>query len=154
MGKKSTAKKSAKIEVITETSDATNPINSVETKQKRAKLKYAIICIVIVLLIGLIVGALYFFKNSKKESPYDPKTVNQVITNVGTHIILPQGETPKVVRVTNPDLLKNNNFFVNSKKDDRVLIYRQSNMVILYRPSIDKIVKVIYVDPNSTKTSN
>lgn len=153
MGKKSPPNKGAKIEVVTEASSAPNGASELQSK-KSSKRRYTIVVLTVVILAALLLGGGLWYKNSRKSDPYDPKTVSQVIQNVGNHIILPNGETPKVVRVTNPDLLKNNNFFVNSKKDDRVLIYRQTNMVILYRPSIDKIVKVIYVDPNSTKTSN
>ncbi len=153
MGKKSSPKKGAKIEVVTETSSESAVVSDVSSK-KSSKRSYVFVGLFALLLIVILATGGLWYKNSRKSDPYDPKTVSQVIQNVGNHIILPNGETPKVVRVTNPDLLKNNNFFVNSKKDDRVLIYRQSNMVILYRPSIDKIVKVIYVDPNSTKTSN
>ena len=153
MGKKSSPNKGAKIEVLTEATSESAASSELPSK-KTSKRPYVFVGLFALLLIVILATGGLWYKNSRKSDPYDPKTVSQVIQNVGNHIILPNGETPKVVRVTNPDLLKNNNFFVNSKKDDRVLIYRQSNMVILYRPSIDKIVKVIYVDPNSTKTSN
>lgn len=111
-----------------------------EVKVKRA-VPYKIIIVVLVVGAGLF--ALAQFASMKK----DPQAVAQeevrsLVAQVGRLMILPEGEDPTVATVTDPDRLKDQAFFINAKKGDKVLIYSGARKAILYSPDGNKIVEV------------
>ncbi len=55
---------------------------------------------------------------------------------------LPSGETPTVAAVSDVSKLQGQQFFVNAKNGDQVLIYSNAKKAILYRPSTNKIIEV------------
>lgn len=61
---------------------------------------------------------------------------------MGRHIVLPEGETPTVGTVTDPEKLKDQAFFEKAKIGYRVIIYTNAKKAILYDPDSDKIVEV------------
>lgn len=67
---------------------------------------------------------------------------DQLIQDVGQLIVLPQGEVPTVATVSDPSALKNQPFFANAEKGDKVLVYTTAGKAILYRPSSRKIIEV------------
>ena len=77
----------------------------------------------------------------------DPQKViqeeNQALINrIGALIALPEGETPTIATVNDPDLLKDQPFFAKAKKGDKVLIYPNAKKAILYDPESNKIIEV------------
>lgn len=74
-----------------------------------------------------------------------PKTpqeeINQVLTSVGRHIILPQ-EQATVATVTDAEALRSQPFFVRAKNGDKVVIFPIAKMAILYDPVADKIAQI------------
>ena len=68
--------------------------------------------------------------------------MKSVVAEISKIMILPVGEDPTVATVADPEKLKGQSFFVNAKKDDKVLIYTNAKKAILYRPSERKIVEV------------
>ena len=77
----------------------------------------------------------------------------QLVEKVGKLIDLPQGETPTFATVTDTEKLKNQPFFQRAKNGDKVLIYSQSQKAILYRPSINKIIEVTFVNTKPVSVS-
>jgi hypothetical protein len=65
---------------------------------------------------------------------------------VGLLIVLPKNETPTIATVSDPSVLKNQAFFVDAKKGDKVLIYTNAKKAILYDPVIKKIINVAPVN--------
>ena len=63
-----------------------------------------------------------------------------LVKKVGTHIDLPQNESPTVATVTDVNKLKGQTFFKNAQNGDKVMIYTQARKAILYRPSTNKII--------------
>ncbi len=78
-------------------------------------------------------------------------------------MILPNGETPTIATVSDPEALKDQVFFVDAQKGDKVLIYSNAKKAILYRPGDDKIITIAPLNtggvaptatPTTPKTDN
>ena len=68
--------------------------------------------------------------------------VSQTIVSVEKHLMLPQGEQPKVARITSLLPLANIPFFGNALVGDVVLVYCKTSLSVLYSPSRDKVIEV------------
>ena len=77
--------------------------------------------------------------------------VKKVVAQVGKLILLPEGETPTIATVSDPSALKNQAFFADAKKGDKVLIYTNAKKAILYDPVIKKIINVAPVNTGDAK---
>ena len=88
--------------------------------------------------------------------------VTSLVAKVGRLVVLPEGETPTVATVSDPEALKDQVFFKNAVKGDKVLIYAESKKAFLYSVSLDKIIDVAplnignqkAVTPPATDTDN
>jgi hypothetical protein len=58
-----------------------------------------------------------------------------------------------VATVSDPEILKNKNFFIDAKKGDKVLIYYSARKAILYDPVVKKIVNIAPVNIGDFKKS-
>lgn len=97
----------------------------------------AVACLVVVLIFG------YFMWQSTAGTSTDRRELHIVTTKVEKLIILPKGEDPVLATVTDKDKLLPNTFLANvSETGDKVLIFAKAKRVIVYRPSINKIVDV------------
>ncbi len=67
--------------------------------------------------------------------------LNSTLEKVGRHMILPSGETPTLAVVEDSSKLQSSLKKV-AQTNDIVLVYSKAGSVIVYRPSIDKIVTV------------
>lgn len=92
------------------------------------------------------VVAYYFYSeaaslkiNSQKTSLSESRAL---VAQIGRLIALPENEEPTIAIVSDPELLKSQPFFANSKKGDRLLIYPNAKKAILYDPEVDKIIEV------------
>lgn len=96
--------------------------------------------ILIVALVGLViaVGMLAFVRH-KQSQKLD--TVTGLTLTVGKHVQLPKGEQPIIATVTDKSSLRTP-FLKEADNGDRILIYEKARRVIIYRPSIDRIVDI------------
>ncbi len=130
----------------------TNKIN-IQTPVPRPKRRLnlfgkLLVTFVILVFVGAIASSVYFYKKSKVEVKDDAKTnLEETIEKIGRHYLLPEGETPTLATVLNPEELKNQQFFLRAKKGDIVLIYAEAKKAILYDPVADKIIEVAPVKP-------
>jgi hypothetical protein len=71
-------------------------------------------------------------------------------------IDLPQNETPTIATISDKSGLTNQDFFSTAANGDKILIYAGYKMAILYRPSVNKIIKVapLVMDTNSNSAVN
>lgn len=104
------------------------------------------IVVLAILLVTLGVAFFYFWNNIKNEERETEKEVATVVKQVSRHILLPEGASPTVATVKDPEQLKDQPFFANAKTGDKLLIYSDARKAILYRPSEDKIVEVAPVN--------
>ena len=92
------------------------------------------------MLVAILLGmgaALYLFI----YKPALSTDVTEAISAVGRHYVLPEDEQPALLTVEDKSKL-NTEFFRNSENGDKVLVYKNNKLVIIYRPSIDRIIQV------------
>ncbi|KKQ47155.1 MAG: hypothetical protein US95_C0018G0001, partial [Candidatus Woesebacteria bacterium GW2011_GWB1_38_5] len=130
---------------------------------KRRNRKKLLIVLIFFLIILLTAGGLayYTYSTGKKNddgqkdkselteeissSGNEPNEVDRVVAEVKTIMLLPD-ETPRVATITNLEEVKKQIFFEKAALGDKVLIYMQEKIAILYRPSSKMIIKVGYVN--------
>ena len=69
-------------------------------------------------------------------------SVEEYVEQVGQVYDLPSDETPTVATVREKELLDEQPFFARAENGDVVLIYPESELAILYRPSTNQLVNV------------
>lgn len=111
-----------------------------------------VIVVLTILFLGTLGTTYYFYQKSHLVVVKDPqKELEQTIKMVSKHLVLPTNENPTMATVSDPEKLKDQPFFANAKKGDKVLIYANSQKAILYDPEADRIVEVA---PINSTTAN
>lgn len=112
---------------------------------------------VLALIVILLATTVYFgYKYYQlTQSPQDvaQAEVKKLVAEVGNLVLLPEGETPTVATVSDPEALKAQPFFSGALKDDKVLIYTTAQKAILYRPSVGKIVQIAPINIGAANTA-
>ena len=116
--------------------------------------KGTIVFVALILLIVLLSAtSVYFYKKyatvSGDQRAVSQKEMAHLVQAVSKIMILPEDETPTVATVSDPSLLKDQEFFLKAKQGDKVLIYTKSKLAILYDPKAKKIVNVAPVNLGS-----
>src|SRR3989338_764945 len=111
-----------------------------------SKAQKIIIAVLAILLIGS-ASLAYYFSDQLQTVKNNPKKFTQeetksLVAKVGQLMVLPAGEDPIIATVVDPERLKDQAFFAQAKKGDRVLIYSKAQKAILYDPVANKIVEV------------
>ncbi len=109
--------------------------------------KIVLVLAALVLVAAAVVPSIYYYGQyaaMRKEvaaqtKPEDPKAL---IARVAKHILLPGGEVPTVMTVTDKEKLSGQAFFANAKNGDKVLIYEKAKKAFLYDPVADIIIEV------------
>jgi hypothetical protein len=102
----------------------------------------------IILLLALGASGYFYYQYSLISNNKSENEIKQLIANVGKYIELPN-ETPTVATVSDQSKLKNEPFFQRSKNGDKVLIFEKFGRVILYRPSINKVIDMTVLQSNN-----
>src|SRR5665213_2411231 len=115
------------------------PISQSPTKNRFLRfLRHPLIIVIGTIIVTLlVVGGILRLKERSTPS----SQLQQVLIAVNKVIYLPRDETPALAVVTDPTKLQSSLASV-AKKGDDVLIYQKHSQVIVYRPSIGKIVVV------------
>jgi len=109
-----------------------------DRKQKSRKIYILVIVLIILALITVL-----WIKNDSHGSNQSAKSqLNFYVAKVDKLIELPTNETPTLATVTNQNTLSKQTFFKNAKNGDKVLLYTNNKLAILYRPSINKLINV------------
>lgn len=80
--------------------------------------------------------------------------VDEYVEEVGKLYALPSDEKPSVATVNDKEKLEDQPFFENAENGDVTLIYADSKLALLYRPSTKQIVNVSSVTIEQDKNSN
>ncbi len=101
--------------------------------------------IILVVIIGLGVTSVYFYKKSKNPVLNQEQATiietNALVKEIGKLMLLPEGETPTVAVVSDEATVrKTNEFFVHAKNGYKILIYTNAKKAILYDPIEKKII--------------
>jgi len=62
--------------------------------------------------------------------------------NVGKLILLPEGEEPTIMTVTDKEKLSGQEFFAHAKNGDKVLVYATAKKAFLYDPNANMVLEV------------
>lgn len=119
--------------------------------KKSGKGKKILIVILLFLLIGGITTAVVatltkkpeligIFKKNVLGASSEENT--HLVSEVNKIILLPSDEIPSIADVTDPMTARNQEFFKNSQKGDKVLLFKNSKRAYLYRPSEKRIIEV------------
>lgn len=119
---------------------------------QKSKFASPFVFVPILAIVALIAGFSVYFYVDKSQNVDSKESVNlqKLLKKVGEHIILPPDEEPTVATVSDPEKIRNQPFFTNTKEGDRLLIYLQARRAYLYRPSEDKLVEVAPLNSNNT----
>ena len=66
----------------------------------------------------------------------------KLATDIGRLMLLPKDENPTVATVTDIDKLKNQQFFKDAANGNKVLIYPNAKLAIIYDPKTNLIINV------------
>lgn len=122
---------------------------------KKRKVVNIIILIVLFVPLGLSVCFYYQLHTIKKISSSEPnKEVKDIIAKVSNIYLIPSTEEPTVATVSDPSILKDQSFFTQAEKGDKVLIFTKAGKAVLYRPSLNKIVEITSIKNNSNNNEN
>ncbi len=120
-----------------------------DLRQRIIKLFFPIVAIIAILFAG------YFYmrliKLQKSPQAVAQQEVREIVAKVSRLIVLPVGEDPTIATVSDPAALKDQPFFANAKKGDKVLIYTNAKKAILYSVTLDKIVEVAPLNIGETQ---
>ena len=113
---------------------------------RRSRRPQIIIGVLVLLLLAALGGAYYFYQKASAAAPTDSKTeIADLVKKVGRLMVLPD-EVPTLATVSDPDKLKDQKFFINAHKGDKVLIFSTAQKAVLYDPTQDKIIEVAPVN--------
>lgn len=99
-----------------------------------------------ILLLVLVVLAWTF---TSKHTSIGQKELAQVKSKVGKLMLLPSDEEPTLAQVKDRRQLKDPYLVEKAVDGDQILIYTKNGIVIIYRPSLNKIAAVgsVFADP-------
>ena len=110
------------------------------------KFKTLSIILLILLFLGSVGGGYYYYDKYTKtkamlENPEEATKAEteSVLKNIGELMELPDGE-PTVATVLDKDKLQDQEFFAKAENGDKVVIFAESKIAILYRSSVNKII--------------
>lgn len=109
------------------------------------KLKYIFYSLIIVALVALGLAGYFYYKLSIIKQ--NPQAVTQeetadLVAKVSLLAALPTNEIPTIATVADPEALKDQPFFAQAKKGDKVLIYAEAKKAILYSVTLNKILDI------------
>lgn len=101
--------------------------------------------VILVAVVAVAFGAYFYYQWSLiKQNPQAAaqQEVADLVAKISRLIVLPVGETPTVATVSDPEALKDQAFFTNAQKGDKVLIYAEAKKAFLYSVTLNKIIDV------------
>ena len=122
--------------------------NSYKKPMKKFGPAFSLILLALVVASGAAAAYFYNQLNALKANPQSvaQNEATELVARVSKLIVLPEGEAPTIATVQDPEVLKEQPFFANAKKGDKVLIYTNAKKAILYDPVNNKIVEVAPVN--------
>lgn len=124
---------------------------TVKDVAKKSKIiKNLLIAAVAVTMVALGGSTYYFYHQYKKTTAVEAE---DIAGKIGKFMELPS-EPATLATVTDKDKVREQAFFAHSENGDKVLIYTQTKKAILYRPSTNKIIEVMYLSAGNQPPAN
>lgn len=124
------------------------------SKMKLNKLGIIVLVFVVLVFISAIGTSVYFYSKASANNIDPAKDLARTLKSVSKLMVLPANETPTIATVSDPEKLRDQPFFANAKKGDKVLIFSASEKAILYSPTEDKIVEVAPINAGGNVPQN
>lgn len=122
----------------TQTNTQAMPAGAPE-KKGMGKVIFAVVIILIILGAGL----WYWMTRPEEGSPEAvAREVRNVVAEVSRVMVLPSGEEPTVGTITDTTVFAGQAFFEGAQEGDKILVYPNKGMVILYSAAKGKILGV------------
>ncbi len=107
-----------------------------------------VVTVLTIALVGMaLVGGIYWWKTSTASQ----SELQIVEAKVERLYLLPKDETPALVSVVDASKLTSSYLKQYAKTGDKLLLYQNTSKVIIYRPSIDKIVDIGILELDAVK---
>ena len=128
--------------------------NTLKKTKKFRKILFPLV-VFFALAATVVAGYFYIKLNKLEQNPQAiaQKEVSDLVSKVSKLMVLPTRETPTVATVSDQGLLKDQIFFAQAERGDKVLIYAQAKKAILYRVSLNKIVNVTSLNIDTVQKS-
>lgn len=81
-----------------------------------------------------------YFSNSGDEESADDVTSQRIVEKVNNLYLAPPGEEPTVAQIKDIDKLQDQPFFDPAQNGDYLLVYSDSQIAMVYREDVNKIV--------------
>jgi len=110
--------------------------------------------IIFIAIVAISFGGLFYYRLHKlQDISVNKKALtkekNNLISKVGELYLFPEGEVPTIATVSDPALIRDQGFFENSMKGDKVLIFTKIGKAVLYRPDVNKIIEIVSIKNSS-----
>ncbi len=114
--------------------------------------------VITILILILVAGGFYELGRYSIYSQYpqlsQQNQANAILTKVGALIQLPQNEVPSMATIVDAEAAKKGQpFLADAQNGDILIVYPNSFLAILYRPSTDKLIAVGPVNTTPTPQS-
>ena len=119
------------------------------SKDKFMKVVVPVIAVVAIIAAGYLYSQVRVLKQNPQAVAQ--KEVADLVAKVGRLVVLPEGESPTVATVSDPEALKDQAFFAKAVQGDKVLIYAQAKKAVLYSVSLTKVIDVAPLNIGYTK---
>lgn len=121
---------------------------SIEVTTKRNRFTMLMWIVASLILFCAVGAAIYFYRAYRQAIDAKPPVneTEKLVARLSQFVELPQGETPTLATVTDKTKLAGQDFFAKSENGDKVLIFEQSRMAVLYRPSLGKMVNMATIN--------
>jgi hypothetical protein len=106
----------------------------------RKKIILTLLTFLVFALTGACVFLYYQYQTMKNQ--LNNNEAKQLLKEVGKLMMLPENEIPTVATVTDIKKLKNQPFFAKAVNGDKVMIFNNAKLAILYSPKMKKIINV------------
>lgn len=93
-----------------------------------------------------------YFRGDNKEGEANDATSQRILEKVNNLYLSPEGEDPTVAQIKDKDKLKDQPFFNPAQNGDYLLVYTDSQIAMIYREDINKLVTVGPISTNAEKT--
>ena len=114
----------------------------------------------ILIIAVLVLSSIFFYvrwqqEKFKTENPtlQAQNEIRAIIAKVSKFMDLPTGEEPTLANIVDPSKLSNQPFFVKAKAGDKVLIYTNAKLAILYDTKANRVLNVAPVNIGSASAT-
>lgn len=109
---------------------------------KNTVIAFVVLIVIAVISTGTAVKLYLDLQTASDPQAAAEAEVQGIVEQVAEIMVLPANELPTIATVVDPEKIKDQPFFANAEKDDKVLIYTTAKKAILWRPSENRIIEV------------